>query len=120
MYATGGEGYVLRATTTDDLGEYLKGGAKPETAWLAPDRQFEEAWFLGLRLNSGVELAELRAEFGEERMAAAIAVVDRLVAEGLLSADGQRVQLTKRGRMISNDVFQEFLGVTDAEMVEES
>ena len=113
LYASGPEGYVLRATTSDDLTEYLAGTTRPETAWLSPDRQFEEAWFLGLRLNSGVALAALWSEFGAERMAAALAVVERLESEGLLSRNGQRVCLTQRGRLMSNDVFQEFLGVTE-------
>jgi oxygen-independent coproporphyrinogen III oxidase len=118
LYAAGSEGYVLRATTSDNLNEYLAGGAKPETAWLSPDRQFEEAWFLGLRLNTGVNLSALQAEFGEERIAAAGAVVDRLVADELLSSERGRLRLTTRGRMMSNDVFQEFLGITDAEPLE--
>jgi oxygen-independent coproporphyrinogen-3 oxidase len=40
-----------------------------------------------------------------------MAVVTRLVEDGLLTADKQRVRLTDRGRMISNDVFGEFLGL---------
>jgi len=100
------------------LKEYLEGSSKAEMAWLSPDRQFEEAWFLGLRLNGGVELGPLRAEFGEERTAAALVVVERLAADGLVSSDGARVCLSPRGRLMSNDVFQEFLGVADPVAVE--
>ncbi len=46
--------YVLRSTTTDDLKAYLSGPQNVETAWLSPERQHEEAWFLGLRMNAGV------------------------------------------------------------------
>ena len=113
--AAGPEGYVLRATTSDDLKEYLAESTRPETAWLSPDRQFEEAWFLGLRLNAGVDLAALQAEFGGERMAPALEIVNRLTGEGLLVRDGERVFLTPRGRLLSNDVFQEFLEVTETE-----
>ena len=113
--AAGPEGYVLRATTSDDLKEYLAENTRPETAWLSPDRQFEEAWFLGLRLNAGVDLAALQAEFGGERMAPALEIVNRLTGEGLLVRDGERVFLTPRGRLLSNDVFQEFLEVTETE-----
>jgi len=113
--AAGPEGYVLRATTSDDLKEYLAESTRPETAWLSPDRQFEEAWFLGLRLNAGVDLAALQAEFGGERMAPALEIVNRLTGEGLLVRDGERVFLTPRGRLLSNDVFQEFLAVTETE-----
>jgi oxygen-independent coproporphyrinogen-3 oxidase len=111
LYAA--EGYLLRATTGDDLKEYLGGTTRAETAWLSVERQFEEAWFLELRLNAGVELEGLRGEFGGERVAAAMAVVERLMGDGLLCCDGERVWLTPRGRLLSNDVFQEFLGAGD-------
>ncbi|MGB6742029.1 MAG: radical SAM family heme chaperone HemW [Terracidiphilus sp.] len=102
---------VLRAKTTDDLTEYLDGPRIAETAWLAPVQQFEEAWFLGLRLNAGVDVRALKDEFGVEAVAAALETVGRLVGDGLLSSDGSIVRLTARGRMVSNDVFQEFLGL---------
>lgn len=114
LYAAGPESYLLRATTTDDLNAYLEGSTQPETAWLSPERQFEEAWFLGLRLNAGVEVTELRSEFAAEWVAAALAVVDRLAEQGLLTRKGERVRLTSQGRLLSNDVFQEFLGVASA------
>jgi oxygen-independent coproporphyrinogen-3 oxidase len=120
LNATGDEGYLLRATNGDDLKEYLEGSARPEAAWLSMDRQFEEAWFLGLRLNAGVGLDAMRADFGEERVAAAIEVVERMVADGLLSSEGKRVQLTPRGRLLSNDVFQMFLGLTSEPKLEPS
>ena len=40
--------------------------------------------------------------------------VTRLVADGLLTFNGRRVRLTARGRLISNDVFQEFLELAPA------
>jgi oxygen-independent coproporphyrinogen III oxidase len=102
--------YVLRATTTDDLKTYLAGPTTPETAWLSPERQHEEAWFLGLRMNEGVEVAALEREFGHAIVAAATETAERLVDDELLTFDGERARLTARGRLISNDVFQEFLG----------
>jgi oxygen-independent coproporphyrinogen-3 oxidase len=86
-----------------------------ETAWLSQARQYEEAWFLGLRLNRGVDLAALEQEFGREAVARAMAVVERLIADGLLESDGKTVRLTGQGRMLSNDVFQEFLGLDAGE-----
>jgi oxygen-independent coproporphyrinogen-3 oxidase len=104
-----GSGYVLRSTTTDDLSAFLAGPEPAETAWLSQDRQHEEAWFLGLRLNDGVDVAALEREFGEERVLPAMETARRLVEEGLLDSDGKIVRLTARGRLLSNDVFQEFL-----------
>ncbi len=101
--------YVLRFTTADDLKEYLAGPAAPEMTRLSPARQFEEAWFLGLRMNQGVDVTALAREFGPEMLAPAMQTVERLVDDGLLIHEGDRVQLTARGRLLSNDVFQQFL-----------
>ena len=102
-------GNVLRSTTTSDLAEFLAGTAPVETAWLSPARQHEEAWFLGLRLNRGVDVAAVECEFGCELTSQALEAVARLTTDGLLDSDGKIVRLTARGQLLSNDVFQEFL-----------
>jgi len=108
-------GYVLRSKTTDDLKGFLDRSEPSETAWLSSQRQLEEAWFLGLRLNAGVEVAALRNEFGAAGVNLALGVVNRLVEDGLLAFDGATVRLTPRGRLMSNDVFQEFLSLAEDE-----
>jgi putative oxygen-independent coproporphyrinogen III oxidase len=106
------EGAVLRATTIDDLQGYLKDPSHtPETAWLSPAQQLEEAWFLGLRRNAGVAIDTLRNEFGASAVEPSISVVRRLAEDGLIAIDHNTVRLTPRGRLISNDVFAEFLGL---------
>jgi len=110
--ADSGDGIVLRATTTGDLAAYLAGtAAGHETAWLGPAQQLEEAWFLGLRRNAGVRIAALRKEFGPQAIEPSLAVAQRLAGEGLLTIQRGTVCLTVRGRLISNDVFAEFLGL---------
>jgi oxygen-independent coproporphyrinogen-3 oxidase len=108
--------FVLRATTADDLKGYLDGDTARETAWLGPERQLEEAWFLGLRTNAGVDTEELEREFGKGLVDRSVEVARRLVDDGFLvsghgvqSGAHGRFRLTARGRMVSNDVFQEFL-----------
>jgi len=108
--------YILRSSVGDDLTEFLSGpslaGTSPaETAWLSPARQLEEAWFLGLRMNAGVKMAALRREFGREPVADALPTIARLVDEGLLTSDEKTVRLTARGRLLSNEVFQQFLSL---------
>lgn len=110
----GADSFVLRTKTTDDLQAYLEGREAAETAWLSLDRQHEEAWFLGLRLNAGVEIAALEKEFGAERVGPAVEATETLAADGLVAFDGVRVRLTARGRLVSNDVFQEFLELETA------
>jgi oxygen-independent coproporphyrinogen-3 oxidase len=106
-----GPRYVLRSTTTDELNTFLDGPAPPETAWLSPLSQHEEAWFLGLRLNGGVAVAALQREFGLALVAPALEVVIRLAETGLLTHTRGKVRLTAQGRLLSNDVFQEFLAL---------
>jgi oxygen-independent coproporphyrinogen-3 oxidase len=104
-----GPGRILRTTTTDDLQAYLAGEGPAESTWLAPAQQHEEAWFLGLRLNAGVEIAAVESEFGPALVAPALDAVTQLAETGLLVSDGKTVRLTPRGRLLSNDVFEEFL-----------
>jgi oxygen-independent coproporphyrinogen-3 oxidase len=106
-----GVGPVLRSTTSDDLKAYLAGSEPAESTWLAPAQQYEEAWFLGLRLNAGVEILALQREFGAATVAPALKVVQRLAEDGLVVANDVTIRLTPRGQLLSNEVFQAFLGI---------
>jgi oxygen-independent coproporphyrinogen-3 oxidase len=109
---------VLRATTADDLTAYLEASQPLETTWHSPASQLEEAWFLGLRLNAGVSVADLQTEFGLRAVEPALEVASRLAEEGLLVSEGGVVRLTACGQLLSNDVFQEFLGLANvAELI---
>ena len=110
---------ALRATTTDDLQAYLAGTGVVETTWLDAARQHEEAWFLGLRMNAGVDVAALEREFGHAMVAPAMETAVRLAGDGLLTIEGSQARLTARGRLISNDVFQEFLETAAAHQQQE-
>jgi oxygen-independent coproporphyrinogen-3 oxidase len=103
---------VVRFGNTDDLGGYLAGNGKGEVELVDRAAELEEAWFLGLRLMEGVSLAALRREFGEDAVAAFDRAIGELLADGLLMRDHEHVVLTMRGRMLSNEVFGRFLGVT--------
>jgi oxygen-independent coproporphyrinogen III oxidase len=105
---------VMRSTTTSDLKSYLNGRCEPEVSWISPARQHEEAWFLGLRMNRGVRIAEIEREFGRETASEALNSVHRLEEDGLLSSDGETVRLTARGRLLANEVFQEFVELEDS------
>jgi len=75
------------------------------------DRQaaLEELLFLGLRLNRGVSLDELCGRFGEKPIGDDMPVIAELVDADLLEVDGDRLRLTPRGRLLSNEVFARFL-----------
>ena len=68
----------------------------------------EEEFFLGLRLNRGVSLDELSKKFGDA-LEQARPIIAELINQGLLEADSDRLRLTSRGRLLSNEVFERFL-----------
>lgn len=69
----------------------------------------EESLFLGLRLNRGVSLPEIADRFGPEALGEIEQIIAELCSEGLLEQVGERVRLTSRGRLLSNEVFARFL-----------
>jgi oxygen-independent coproporphyrinogen-3 oxidase len=70
---------------------------------------FEETIFLGLRLNDGLNLAQLRHNFPREFLIPTEQAAQELIRDGLLIEHHDRWQLTLRGRLISNDVFTNLL-----------
>lgn len=99
----------VRFATPDSLEAYLSSTAPPSVAPVSRQQAREEAFFVGLRLNRGIELNELQARYGRsERARRAIA---ELSEAGLLEHDlsSDVVRLTARGRLLSNEVFERFL-----------
>jgi len=98
----------VRLATTDDYDRYL---AAPE--WSASpvtqEQALEESFFLGLRLNRGVDLERLRADFGEA-VRKFDPMISELVEQGLLVRSAGNIRLTPRGRLLSNEVFGRFIG----------
>jgi len=104
-----GEGAV-RWANTEDLEVYLgRRFEEQETEWIGKEKGFEEAMFLGLRMNEGVDLVKLREEFGEVLVQGAEAALSEVEQAGLVEHGGSRVRLTARGRMVSNEVFNRLL-----------
>jgi oxygen-independent coproporphyrinogen-3 oxidase len=103
---------VCRFGTSDNLTTYLESQEPPEADWVSSSRQHEEAWFLGLRTNRGVNVSALRAEFGSQMTASALEKVSMLATRGLVAFEGESVRLTAAGRLLSNEVFEEFLDLS--------
>jgi oxygen-independent coproporphyrinogen-3 oxidase len=103
------DGAAVRFATTDDLEGYLQSPAWYDRRTLTQQEELEEAWFLGLRLNSGVSLRKLEAEFGTAAIAAFRSVINELLEDGLLLESNGSIQLTPHGRLLSNNVFERFL-----------
>ncbi len=98
----------VRFATADNLDNFVAGAPVSRTP-VSPSNALEENFFLGLRLNRGVDLREVAARFGPEALHSAKPAIDDLVANGLLQRDGDHIRLTSRGRLLSNEVFAAFL-----------
>jgi putative oxygen-independent coproporphyrinogen III oxidase len=68
-----------------------------------------EALFAGLRLLEGVDLEALKARYGEGVPSAQSPPIAFLRAAGLVDLEGQSLRLTRRGRLLSNEVFERLL-----------
>ena len=117
--AKGGRNQTLeavRVATPDSLDAYMNGAANTVTVVTAR-AAMEESFFLGLRLNRGVDLERLRREFTADAIATFEPAIQECEREELLEREGATVRLTGRGRLLSNEVFAKFLGETTAEEV---
>jgi oxygen-independent coproporphyrinogen III oxidase len=99
---------AVRFSTPDSLDAYMNRGGLVVTA-VSARAALEESFFLGLRLNRGVDLENIRAEFGAARLDESESAIAECEREGLLEESGTRVRLTVRGRLLSNEVFARFL-----------
>ncbi len=98
----GGLRWQNSETVTDYVERWKSGGvARIESTPAVPH---EERFFVGLRLMEGVEPSA-----GERILYAS--QIEKLVEAGLLEDTGVRLKLTARGVLISNEVFQEFIGL---------
>jgi len=103
---------AIRFATADALEKYVA-GSPPQSTVVSHAAALEESFFLGLRLNRGVDLRYVAATFGQQAVDDLSPVIAELVADGLVHTDGDCVGLTSRGRLLSNEVFQRFLATSN-------
>lgn len=89
----------------------LQAGRLPEAEREVVGRAMEmsETLILGLRLREGVDLRALERRFGVDGDGLYGAEIEELQGWGLLARDGHRLRLTRRGRLLGNEVFGRFL-----------
>jgi oxygen-independent coproporphyrinogen III oxidase len=114
---------AVRFANTSDLEGYLgavveatpfpvlagPGVVAAEVGIIGRDEAFEESLFLGLRLNEGVDLDRLRGQFGDAMLRDAMPALLEVQDAGLVEMSSERLRLTPRGRLVSNEVFSRLL-----------
>ena len=100
----------VRFATSGVLETYLS-EQSPQVTPVSFMQALEESYFLGLRLNRGVRPGELAERFGPEAGTMFREAIAELRGMGLLEVCEGAVRLTARGRLLSNEVFERFVGM---------
>ena len=103
---------ALRLATPDVLEKYLA-STPVQTTPVSAATALEERFFLGLRLNRGIDLQDIAATFGPQSVRNVRSTIEELISDQLLQQDAECLRLTARGRLLSNEVFQRFITPAD-------
>jgi len=95
----------VRFGNTDDLASYMADSAQPPVTVVNERQSREESMFLRLRLNRGIDSKEL----GSAILGNFAGEIQELVALNLLEWRDHRLRLTSSGRLLSNEVFEQFI-----------
>ena len=110
MLHSAATGSAVRFSNPDSLEKYVAGSFKERTLVSSEDA-LQEAFFLGLRVNRGVDLRALEEEFGENQVGAYDKTISELMDAGLVERESARIRLTAKGRILSNEVFERFISI---------
>jgi oxygen-independent coproporphyrinogen-3 oxidase len=97
----------LRFGATDSFDQFFV-SAETQATPVTTAQALEECFFLGLRLNQGVNLNAIVSQFGPQ-VDAYDAIISELIGDGLLVHAQHNLKLTPRGRLLSNEVFERFI-----------
>lgn len=116
-FGAGAHGYVdgIRNVNAGPVKHYLElidqtGFPYKETHQVTKAEQIEEEMFLGLRKIEGVKSADFQAKYGAAPEALFSTVIEDLEEKGLIVKDDKGIRLTRKGKLLGNEVFQAFLG----------
>jgi oxygen-independent coproporphyrinogen III oxidase len=112
LLSRGSEFDAVRFSSPDTLEQYIA-AADYESIPVSSRGALEESFFLGLRLNRGVSWTEIVTKFGKSTTDPLLPTIDDLVHGGLVLRQDDQIRLTSRGRLLSNEVFQRFVGMPE-------
>jgi len=115
-FGAGAHGYLqgIRYSNYGPIKKYIEAvevGSRPvvHEYKVTPTERKEEQMFLGLRKTEGVCNDTFEQKFNETIFNTYRKVIEELVKDGLLERDECGVRLTRKGRFVGNEVFQQFL-----------
>ncbi len=107
---------ICRWANTTAVEEYerrLERGESPvcEQNTLSSRASIEEFFFLGLRQTDGIDLEEAERRWGQALVGQWAQKIESLERNGWLERADGRIRLADGALLVSNEVFQEFIGV---------
>ncbi|MGE6629243.1 radical SAM family heme chaperone HemW [Bacillus sp. NPDC077027] len=116
-FGAGAHGYVdgIRHANAGPVKHYLDlidrtGFPYKETHKVTMAEKIEEEMFLGLRKIQGINKPHFQEKFGKKAEELFSAVLRDLHEKGLIQEDETSICLTRKGKLLGNEVFQAFLG----------
>jgi oxygen-independent coproporphyrinogen-3 oxidase len=104
-----------RTANTESMDKYLaafSSNSQPALELdeqISPELKLAETVILGLRLCDGVCIDEIQNRFGVDLLLFYNHHIEELTSSGLLEYKDRHIRLTRRGRLLSNDVLWRFL-----------
>ena len=115
-FGAGAHGYVngVRYSNAGPLKKYFqlideKGVPVIHEHTVTKQEKMEEEMFLGLRKMKGVSEVEFSAKYGATFNEIFPNVIEKLSKDGLVEYKDDYLRLTHKGKLLGNEVFQEFL-----------
>ncbi|MGA9225393.1 MAG: radical SAM family heme chaperone HemW [Mesobacillus sp.] len=119
-FGAGAHSYIngMRQSNYGPLKKYMEPLAKDELPIMdahqvSREEKIEEEMFLGLRKTEGVSIRHFQDKFNENPIHLFAEQINQWSEKGLLKMDEKRIFLTRQGRMLGNEVFQSFIGVSN-------
>lgn len=103
-----------RRAAVADLHQYAQRVGSGQSVWeeverLEAEAAFRETVVMGLRMTNGLSIEELQQRFAIDLPSYYGAIFTRLVDQGLLIHDGDRIRLSSRGLALANRVMAELV-----------
>lgn len=86
-----------------------KGNARVESIPINRERNLQEAVYLGLRTVCGIDVEKFQDRYHTNVLEKYAAPISKMVEMGLLTHEHNHLRLTRKGFILSNEVFQEFI-----------
>jgi oxygen-independent coproporphyrinogen III oxidase len=118
-FGAGAHGYLngVRTSNSGPIKKYMEqieqtGEAFNSKNVVSREEGMEEEMFLGLRKIAGVNKETFYKKFHVQMETIFSEQIDKLVKQGLIINEEHAIKLTHQGKLLGNEVFQEFIGLT--------